>query len=70
MREKGDSPSGRKKRNGDKLPLPAKIGIILLALFASMLIGMMIGYGILGKSPVVEVFSIETWTHLFTLIFG
>lgn len=67
------SPKSKKEGNGKKkgtLPRSAKIGIILLGIFASLLIGMMIGYGILGKSPVIEVFSIETWTHLFTLIFG
>ncbi|CCQ95763.1 hypothetical protein CULT_30126 [[Clostridium] ultunense Esp] len=58
------------KNKGDTLPLSAKITIIVLMLFASMLIGMMIGYGILGKSPVGDIFSIETWTHLFALIFG
>ncbi|MBE3553887.1 MAG: DNA-directed RNA polymerase subunit beta [Thermicanus sp.] len=67
----GSKGSGTKGKNkGEALPLSAKITIIVLMLFASMLIGMMIGYGILGKSPVGDIFSIETWTHLFALIFG
>ncbi len=32
--------------------------------------GSMIGYGVIGDQNPSDVFKLETWTHLYALIFG
>lgn len=39
-------------------------------LFASFVAGLMIGYGILGKAPIGEVFDPKTYKHMYDLIFS
>lgn len=47
----------------------AKVLLIPLLLFASLTVGLAIGYSVLGKQPVSEVFSIQTYKHMYDLIF-
>jgi hypothetical protein len=50
--------------------------IILRSLFVPVLcvgglvLGLAIGYSIIGKQPMDEVFVMDTWKHLFDLVFG
>lgn len=37
---------------------------------AAILGGMYVGYAILGKRPGDEVFQIETWKHMYDLVFA
>ncbi|QHW35164.1 DNA-directed RNA polymerase subunit beta [Paenibacillus rhizovicinus] len=32
--------------------------------------GMYIGYAVLGKRPGAEIFEVETWKHMYDLIFA
>lgn len=47
----------------------AKLLLIPFLLFASLAVGLTIGYSVMGKQPVSEVFSIETYKHMYDLIF-
>ncbi|WP_126428822.1 DNA-directed RNA polymerase subunit beta [Brevibacillus marinus] len=38
-------------------------------LFLSLVVGLMIGYSVLGDRPVSEVFDLRTYKHMFDLIF-
>jgi hypothetical protein len=35
-----------------------------------LILGLTIGYSIIGKQPVDEVFVMDTWKHLFDLVFA
>lgn len=38
--------------------------------FVAFIIGSMLGYGILGKRNPLEVLNLDTWLHMYRLIFG
>ncbi|WP_232697871.1 DNA-directed RNA polymerase subunit beta [Brevibacillus daliensis] len=65
-----------KKENGtpkEKKSWPKrllKMGMVPLLLFFSMVIGLSIGYSVLGKMPLSQAFSIETYKHIFDLMFA
>ncbi|MGF7049072.1 magnesium-transporting ATPase (P-type) [Paenibacillus sp. DS2015] len=44
--------------------------MIPLFLFLSLIGGMMVGYVVLGKEEMSEVFQLETWEHVMDLIFA
>ncbi|WP_139491114.1 DNA-directed RNA polymerase subunit beta [Brevibacillus dissolubilis] len=48
----------------------AKIVLVPALLFFSLLIGLIIGYSVIGKSPVSEVFDLNTYKHMYDLIFA
>lgn len=41
-----------------------------LACIAALIAGLMIGYVVLGGQPSSEVFHVQTWKHLFDLVFS
>ncbi|WP_235941522.1 DNA-directed RNA polymerase subunit beta [Paenibacillus puerhi] len=43
---------------------------IPIASLAALFIGLSIGYVYIGKQPLDEVFELNTWRHLFDLIFA
>lgn len=49
-----------------------KLIIILFIVFAilSFIIGAIIGYGIVGDGNALDILRLETWTHIFKLVFG
>ncbi|MGC5324948.1 DNA-directed RNA polymerase subunit beta [Brevibacillus sp. SYSU BS000544] len=47
----------------------AKLLLIPFLLFASLTVGLAIGYSVLGKQPVSEIFSVQTYKHMYDLIF-
>lgn len=47
----------------------AEIVVPLLFVF-SLVLGLIIGYSVMGNGPVKDVFDPETWTHIWKLIFG
>lgn len=58
------------KRSGKPwMIMAAKLLLIPILLFASLTVGLAIGYSVLGKQPVSEVFSLQTYTHMYDLIF-
>lgn len=57
--------------NKNKKAKPKK-SLLLYSAIALVLfiIGSMIGYGFLGGRNALEVFNIDTWLHMYNLIFG
>jgi hypothetical protein len=47
----------------------AKLLLVPFLLFFSLLIGLMIGYSVIGNKPVSEVFDFHTYKHMYDLIF-
>jgi hypothetical protein len=45
------------------------VGLPLLCI-AALMIGLVIGYVYVGKRPMAEVYEMETWRHLFDLVFA
>lgn len=64
------SPTAKKKRRYKQLPVWGKILIIFGLIFGSLLFGLIIGYSIIGKGPLGDVFSFSTWKHILDLIIG
>jgi hypothetical protein len=44
--------------------------LVPLLCACGLIAGLLIGYTRLGGQPAAEVFSMETWMHLFNLVFG
>ncbi|MBO8165424.1 MAG: DNA-directed RNA polymerase subunit beta [Brevibacillus sp.] len=59
-------PKGRANRRGLFL---ANLLIVPFLLFLSLLVGLMIGYSVIGDRPVSEVFDLNTYKHMYDLIF-
>lgn len=48
----------------------AKIVLVPLLLFFSLVIGLMIGYGVVGHKPASEVLDLGTYKHMWDLLFA
>jgi len=48
----------------------AKIVMVPLLLFFSLVIGLMIGYGVVGHKPASEVLDLGTYKHMWDLMFA
>ncbi|USG65386.1 DNA-directed RNA polymerase subunit beta [Brevibacillus ruminantium] len=48
----------------------AKLLIIPFLLFFSLIIGLVIGYSVVGHKPASEVFDIHTYKHMYDLMFS
>jgi len=47
-----------------------KIFIIPVLCVIALILGMAVGYHILGGRPVSEVFELDTWKHMYDLVFA
>ncbi|WNC14503.1 DNA-directed RNA polymerase subunit beta [Brevibacillus brevis] len=47
-----------------------KVLMVPLLLFFSLVIGLMIGYGVVGHKPTAEVFDLNTYKHMWDLLFA
>lgn len=47
-----------------------KIVLVPTLLFFSLIIGLMIGYSVVGHKPVSEVFDLGTFKHMYDLLFA
>lgn len=59
-----------KKKKAKKIPAWAKALIIFGLLFFSLLLGLTIGYSVIGNGSAGDVLSWSTWKHILDLIFG
>ncbi|MGD9677920.1 MAG: DNA-directed RNA polymerase subunit beta [Vulcanibacillus sp.] len=66
-----------KKSSDEKKPVKSNkkrrrylIGIGIVAILVCFNIGAMIGYGLIDDGNALDIFRLETWTHLYQLIFG
>ncbi|HBZ81802.1 MULTISPECIES: DNA-directed RNA polymerase subunit beta [Brevibacillus] len=48
----------------------AKIVLVPILLFFSLVIGLAIGYGVVGHKPTAEVFDLGTYKHMWDLLFA
>ncbi len=62
--------SKSKRRNKSLGKLVAKLLFIPFLLFFSLVVGLVIGYSVIGKQPGVEVFDLSTYKHMYDLIFS
>ncbi|WP_258171043.1 DNA-directed RNA polymerase subunit beta [Paenibacillus sp. R14(2021)] len=44
--------------------------IVPVLCVAAVIAGMYIGYAVLGKRPGAEIFDIDTWKHMYDLVFA
>lgn len=60
------------RRRNDRawVAIVAKILLVPFLLFFSLVVGLMIGYGVIGKMPISEVFDVNTYKHMYDLIFA
>ncbi|WEK53942.1 MAG: DNA-directed RNA polymerase subunit beta [Candidatus Cohnella colombiensis] len=47
-----------------------KILTIPLVCIIAIIVGLAIGYSVLGKQPLSDVFDIRTWKHMYDLVFA
>jgi len=66
-----------KKSSDDKKPVKSSknkrwylIGIGIFAVLLCFNVGAMIGYGLIGDGNALDIFRLETWVHLYQLVFG
>lgn len=58
-------------RSGNRWPIVlAKVMLIPFLLFFSLVVGLMIGYGVIGGKPMSEVFDLGTYKHMYDLLFA
>ncbi len=69
-RPSATKPNRPTKKRRNQFPGWAKPLVIVGLIFGSLLFGMIIGYSIVGKGPVGDVFSFSTWKHILDLIIG
>ena len=65
--------SGRKRKPKRKRKAWVTIlrwTVVPILLFWSIIAGLYVGYSVLGKQPSGEVFQVETWKHVYDLIFS
>ncbi len=61
---------GKTKPKKKKLNKFTFILLFIVFIFVSFILGAMIGYGVIGKGEAFDVFKLDTWTHMYNLIFG
>lgn len=77
---KQEQAESRKKQNEEKkrrkkprrrlFPIWLRVIVVLLLFAASLMIGLMVGYGVLGDGNPTDALKKETWQHILELITG
>jgi hypothetical protein len=52
------------------MPLLLRIMLVPFLLFIALLAGLITGYSIIGNGSALDVFDLETWKHMYDLVFG
>jgi len=68
-------PAGRKKRSagrmfGQVVWTIVKVFMIPVLCLIALFVGMALGYVALGKRELSEVFDLNTWKHMYDLVFA
>lgn len=63
-------PKQQKRPRRSRRATLLKIMIVPLLLFFSLVIGLIIGYSVIGKMPASDVFDLNTYKHMYDLIFS
>lgn len=70
-----ERPPARKKRSAGRLIgliiwTTIKVLIVPVLCVAALLVGLAIGYVVLGKGELADVFDMHTWRHMYDLVFA
>ncbi|MDY0045529.1 MAG: DNA-directed RNA polymerase subunit beta [Syntrophales bacterium] len=65
---KVQSRTDKKKKNKEKR-FGGGLKVFALSVLV-FIIGLPIGYGIVGKGSMLDIYKFDTWKHMFDLIFG
>ncbi|TFE04094.1 DNA-directed RNA polymerase subunit beta [Jeotgalibacillus salarius] len=49
-------------------PILIRVGLIILLAGLSLMVGLMVGYGVIGDGTPQDVLKKETWTHIIDLV--
>lgn len=70
--EKAGAQADKKEKNlqGRRRILPIWLRIILVVLFsaAALIIGLMVGYGVLGDGNPMDALKLDTWKHILDIV--
>jgi|GEM_PF-577198 len=72
-REAADMTSAKQKQKKTGKPwvnVLVRMLFVPFLLFISLLIGLLIGYSVIGDKPVSQVFDLDTYKHMYDLIFA
>ncbi|QDX91612.1 DNA-directed RNA polymerase subunit beta [Brevibacillus laterosporus] len=70
QREELDAKEVRPK-NGRSFPkMLAKVTMVPILLFISLVMGLAIGFSVVGKMPLSQAFQYETYKHIYDLMFA
>jgi hypothetical protein len=58
----------RKKIRVRLIPVWVKVAIVILLTIASLLVGTIVGYGVIGNGKPSEALQKSTWTHIVDII--
>lgn len=74
--DKQQNASHDSKEKTDKLPrrrlIPIWLRIVLVIVlcFFAIIVGMIIGYGVLGDGAPLDVLKVDTWKHIINIVKG
>ncbi|CDQ38328.1 MULTISPECIES: DNA-directed RNA polymerase subunit beta [Virgibacillus] len=74
LAEGSRSEQKRKQKNNNKLPrlrvfpIWLRIIVVLLLCLIALVIGLMIGYGVIGDGAPVDALKKETWQHIIDIV--
>lgn len=51
-------------------PIWLRIVVVLILSFLALIIGLVVGYSVLGDGPPMEVLELDTWRHIIDIITG
>ncbi|MFE8701810.1 DNA-directed RNA polymerase subunit beta [Cytobacillus sp. FJAT-54145] len=67
--EQKETLSSKRKRIRVRLiPIWLKVFIVAVLLVASVILGAMVGYSVMGEGEAKDIFEKSTWTHIMELV--
>ncbi|WP_437342333.1 DNA-directed RNA polymerase subunit beta [Jeotgalibacillus marinus] len=51
-----------------RFPILIRLALVIALISASLIIGLMVGYGVIGDGDPQDVLKKETWTHILDLV--
>ncbi|MYL36543.1 DNA-directed RNA polymerase subunit beta [Halobacillus litoralis] len=68
--KKAGSQADKKDKTARRRILPIWLRIILVVLFsaAALIIGLMVGYGVLGDGDPTDALKLDTWKHILDIV--
>lgn len=60
----------KKSRRTRKQGIYTKLVLYPFLIFMAMVIGMYVGYAVVGNGNGSEIFNLQTWKHMYDLVFA